>query len=145
MSVLTKDQVKIFGPREIADGSLVKAEVHFDDRCGNGHNTFSITGEMRNSRYGGATSGCIHKEISEAFPELAPFIKWHLCSTDGPLHYIANTVYFAKQGNLEFARSSAIWPDADIWQLCDKEQLLSRLPQLLADFRRDVESLGFTY
>ncbi len=30
-----------------------------------------------------------------SLPELAPFIKWHLCSTDQPLHYIANTLFHA--------------------------------------------------
>lgn len=39
--------------------------------------------------------GCIHEEIAERIPALAPFIKWHLTSTDEPLHYIANTLYLA--------------------------------------------------
>ncbi len=28
-------------------------------------------------------------------PSLAPLIKWHLTSTDGPMHYASNTVYMA--------------------------------------------------
>lgn len=39
----------------------------------------------------------MHDEIREHFPELAPFIKWHLMSTDEPLHYVANTVYHADE------------------------------------------------
>ncbi len=39
--------------------------------------------------------GCIHDEIAKHFPELFPLIKWHLCSTDGPMHYEANTIYHA--------------------------------------------------
>lgn len=67
----------------------VKVFVRFDDECLNGHETFSITGETRH------TGGCIHETIAEAFPELEPLIKWHLVSTDGPMHYIANTTYHA--------------------------------------------------
>ncbi len=37
--------------------------------------------------------GCIHENIAEHFPELAPYIKWHLFDWNGPMHYIANTMY----------------------------------------------------
>lgn len=98
-SVLTKHQVKTYGPRAFPSygpHALIKAHVRHDDRCNNGHNTFSITGEIyipgkRDIEAGGR----IHEHIAQAFPELAPFIKWHLCSTDEPLHYIANTLYHA--------------------------------------------------
>jgi hypothetical protein len=39
--------------------------------------------------------GCIHDELTKYFPELAHLIKWHLCSTDGPMHYVSNTMYHA--------------------------------------------------
>lgn len=93
-SKLTKSQKKIFGPvnftTSYGESVLIKAEVRHDDQCGNGHNTFSITGSMDNG-----VCGCIHEEIAVAFPELAPFIKWHLISTDGPMHMVANTIYHA--------------------------------------------------
>lgn len=87
----------------------VVAEVRHDDRCGNNHNTFSIAGSVyskeednrKESRViDGITwyyesGGCVHDEIVKAIPALAPYIKWHLCSTDGPMHYIANTLYHA--------------------------------------------------
>ena len=81
------------------EGYFIKAKISFDDECGNGHNSFSITGEI-NARQSFAerthvTSGCIHEEIAAHFPELAHLIKWHLCSTDSPMHYVANTVYHA--------------------------------------------------
>jgi len=75
---------------------FIVAKVRHDDQCGNGHNTFSITAHIS---YPGArdwiAGGCIHDEVVKHFPELRPYLKWHLCSTDGPLHYIANTVYHA--------------------------------------------------
>lgn len=83
--------------------------MNFDDDCGNGHNTFAITGEVkapasvRRRGRGGKletahewiAGGCLHEDIARVFPELAPLIAWHLTSSDGPLHYIANTVYHA--------------------------------------------------
>lgn len=79
--------------------ATIRAEVRFDDNCSNGHNSFAITADIRDSRYRGArgelAGGCCHDEIAAAFPELAPLIRWHLTSSDGPMHYIANTVYHA--------------------------------------------------
>lgn len=106
VSVLTKHQTKTFeafnvtvntewGPQEYR---RVKATVRYDDECGNGHNSFSITGKAweANNRRDCDTCGCIHDIIEQAFPELAPFIKWHLTSSDGPMYYIANTMYHAR-------------------------------------------------
>lgn len=84
----------------------IKATLRYDDECKNGHNTFSITGEVygpdgdkHDKRLGPGkyleSCGCVHDQIEKAFPELAHLIKWHLVSDDGPLHYIANTIYHA--------------------------------------------------
>lgn len=75
-----------------------RAFIRFDDECGNGHNSFAITGETRefyDHKWHEGSSGCVHEEVAEFFPELAPFIMWHLTSSDGPMHYIANTKYHA--------------------------------------------------
>jgi hypothetical protein len=104
-STLTKRQRAKFGPKRIdyfGTPATIVAEVRYDDDCGNGHNTFAITGVIRavdrriNPRDGGELAGgCLHDEIARSFPELAPLIKWHLCSSDGPMHYIPNTLYSA--------------------------------------------------
>jgi len=98
-SILTKKQVKTYGPRSISGwgtNALIRAEVRYDDECRNGHNTFAITGDIYiPGRRDIEAGGCLHKEIAEHFPELAPYIKWHLCSSDGPMHYVANAVYHA--------------------------------------------------
>lgn len=74
-------------------------ELRFDDECKNGHQTFAITAEVRTvesrRQRDIAAGGCMHDEIATVFPELAPLIKWHLVSTDGPMHGIANAVYHA--------------------------------------------------
>lgn len=108
-SVLTKSQKKKMFFHG-ADESMI-VTIRYDDECGNGHNTFSITAEIYgDERIPGETSitvpgkktrrwmqscGCLHDEIIKKFPELAKYIKFHLCSTDGPMHYVANTIYHA--------------------------------------------------
>lgn len=213
-SVLTKSQTKEFRKSWTEDGDrmLLVATVRHDDRCGNGHNSFAITGVIyRNGRE--ECCGYLHDEISLRLPQLAPLIKWHLVSTDGPMHYIANTMYHAstkdhngleageerqirrggktpcwiaavalgdgsyralssastiesderpepdgdlqyipwcrvgkgKEADLEAARSCAVWPDATLDQLQDKDALLARLPALMEGFKAAVESLGMVY
>jgi hypothetical protein len=72
--------------------------IRFDDQCGNGHNSFSITGDIciwERGRWHEYAGGCVHDEIAQVFPELAPLIKWHLGNTTGPMHYPANVAYLA--------------------------------------------------
>lgn len=245
-------------------GDLVRVVLRYDDRCGNGHNTFSITADVweggRAVRSEPDRCGCCHEDVARVFPEYAHLIKWHLTSSDEPMHYVANTLYHARdreymnkaigepvrwekrlgfigcpftfklrksaidfilaekaQGhpfepeqvpntenpelyspnytlkgykgdhsnawvgalwnnhqdamdfvqalntyepvtvdiptawnkaetpNLEAARVSAVWPDATLEQLQDKAALEARLPELMQQFKADMEALGFTY
>lgn len=229
VSVLTKNQVQVTckalptKPTRSCDPAGVIVTMRFDDRCGNGHNTFSITTDWLNQRQWDTwitvgtmpknpiMCGAAHDELVEVFPEYADLIKWHLCSSDGPMYYVANTTYFAsevddydyilwlekdeelgidgskllsavygsaknaeamdkfdklcttlteskikfrverrpnslnKPSNLESARNAAIWPEATLEQLQDKEQLEARLPSLMAEFKATMEGLGFIY
>ena len=89
-------EIAVFG-RQVegyGEDATLSVELRFDDECGNGHETFSITGEVRSPARWGA-GGCLHEAIAEVFPELEPLIKWHLTSTDGPMHYVASTCYHA--------------------------------------------------
>ena len=106
-SILTKNQKKIEGWKAYTENGQryrIKAEIRFDDECNNGHNTFAITGEIErlasNGRWMEDSCGCIHEDIAKHFPHLRPFIKWHLTSSDQPMHYVANTVYHA--GNRDY-------------------------------------------
>jgi hypothetical protein len=232
-SVLVKDQAKTYRGEWIdGDGEhVVIASVRHDDRCGNGHNTFSITGTVY-GRHGHPrdgtekhsngravyceSSGCVHEVIAAHIPELSRFIKWHLCSTVEPMHYIENAVYMAgdrdhwglragevrqhlsrgdqnggvpgvplweldipervareiyaeecpapvvcrwvpngitgegKARDFAAARRAAVWPEATDEELSQepgalRAALAARLPGLMAEFRKDVESLGFVY
>lgn len=172
-SKLTKHQKKTYGPKPIAGygpGALITAEVCHDDECGNGHNTFAITAEVvtpaSKRRSDIEAGGCMHDEIAQAFPELAPFIKWHLTSTDGPMHYVANAKYWAGQSgfcdgkpgsppNEAFLKSTIVFGAVPEHDTVDPMSLAKagsmvgwlndRLPALMEAFKRDVESLGFVY
>lgn len=85
--------------REDGITKTIVAEVRFDDSCKNKHNSFSITGHVINPTRLGKDNwdrcGCLHDDIAKYFPQLKHLIKWHLCSTDSPMHYVANAVYLA--------------------------------------------------
>jgi len=181
----------------------IQAELRFDDSCGNRHETFSITAEVKLPRgHDVEACGCLHEEIAIVFPELTPLIKWHLTSTDGPLHYVENTLYHAqdrdcwglrkgekrpilgpdkvpswvpkahetyvkgheqpapieyevwcqegegKDRDLDAARRCAVWPDATDEELCRddlRDVLEARLPKIMVEFRKDMETVGFVY
>ena len=102
-SILTKHQKKVFSKDILVDGKkgVIEVVIRYDDECGNGHNSFSITGTIWTSRRSRAdryfyTGGAIHDEIAKYFPELRKYIKWHFMNSDGPTHYIANTLYHAR-------------------------------------------------
>jgi hypothetical protein len=108
-SKLTKQQYKSFGPRPVegyGPGAAIWAHVRYDDNCGNGHNSFAITGTVRVPRQREAAAcGCLHDDLALAFPELAPFIKWHLCDSNGPMHYVSNTCYHASDSDYNGRRA----------------------------------------
>jgi hypothetical protein len=103
LSTLVKSQFKTLTAENVRfEGVLyrkVEAEIRFDDQCGNGHNTFGITGSAwRKGNFNGRNPdacGCCHDLIRVAFPELAAFIQWHGVTSEGPLHYAQNTIYLA--------------------------------------------------
>lgn len=180
------------------DNTKIYAIIRYDDECGNGYNSFSITADI--PEYG--MFGCCHNEFAEAFPEYAHLLKWHLCGADGPLHYITNTMYHIQENepthawlyeseyeligglksperciaytkiskahkaidlnpnhnlfikidertkkvaDIKAAQKCAVALNATLEQLSDSEWLLSRLVNLLSEFRYDLEQIGFTF
>ncbi len=147
--------VKKYGPFPGSDqNETVYVMVRYDDTCGNGHNSLGITCTIYDKgRWAGG--GCNHDIIAEVMPEIEYLIKWHLMSTDGPMHYIGNTLYHAgdkdynglrkgKAIDLDAARRSAVWPDAELKDLTE-ENLNARLPELMQQFKADIERAGFEY
>lgn len=90
-------------------GETLRVEIRHDDQCKNGHNSFAITGDIRDHRGVSVAGGCVHEDIAAVFPELAHLIKWHLSSTDGPMHYLANALYLAGDRDHNGKRKGEPW------------------------------------
>lgn len=108
----TMNKPKVFRADYVTDRGpeTLIVTVRHDDRCGNGHNTFSIIGDLY-TKWGTSgesmvkhadgrilrwcSGGSLEDVIVKRLPELAPLLKWNGCNTDGPLHYIANTMFLA--------------------------------------------------
>lgn len=117
------------------EGGLIRVEIKFDDYCKNGHETFSICATVSTSksrrRDDIEAGGQLRGEIAEVFPELVPLIKYHLVSTDGPMHYIANALYHAKQHGPQSAwvyyKGTSPSDPLGLGEDSDKERLLGYL------------------
>ncbi len=136
------------------EGTFVaKAELA---SIGDQHPYFSITGDLReNGRW--VSGGCMHDEVLEYFPALAPYVRWHLTSTDGPMHYLANAQYHAgfcegmeDKRNIEHLKSTIVYgavasdSDVNLETLTADELdafLVARFPALMRQFQEDMNTL----
>ena len=102
-SVLTKNQKRKETSVFIENGKKYRAdlEIRYDDECGNGHNTFSMTYEVYQIHANGRKTNVgwgpanVAPEVMEHFPKFKKFLKWHMFNSNGPQDYISNTIYFA--------------------------------------------------
>lgn len=155
-SILQKSQYKKFTKKIVYQNKncIMSVVLRYDDRCNNGYNTFSITGSIKGGQhrhygYEIETGGCIHEQIAKFFPEFKHLIKYHLMSSKGPLHYIANTIYLFNKGEIELAKTSAIWGitplDTNIDLLANEQFLKNRLPYIIKNFKKDIEKIDFVF
>jgi hypothetical protein len=96
-SKLTKNQKK--SVERIIGNKKYILNLRYDDECGNGHNSFSITLDIyrftSNKRWVEDSCGCQHETVEKIFPNAAHLIPFHLMSSIGPMHYISNSLYHA--------------------------------------------------
>jgi hypothetical protein len=129
------------------DGATIRAELRFDDECGNGHNTFALTGTVYGparkrpgAKYASAPAiagGCLHEDVARVFPELAPLVRWHLCSSDEPMHYLANTVFHAGDRDHNGRRAGEPLTVVEVVQF-GEVPIHHRLTKGLGPFLRDL-------
>lgn len=83
--------------RKTSTGTYLRATYGMH-KIGDQEPYFSITAEEyqkpRASERGMISCGQMHDAIRANFPELAPLIRWHLCSASGPMHYVANALFW---------------------------------------------------
>jgi len=99
MNTLTMS--KRIAPREILTAT---ATLHGEPAY------FSVTGELRDTRLrrdGGIVAcGCLHAEILQHFPKLAPIVALHLSTADGvPMHAVVNGLYWLGLSSYPDARN----------------------------------------
>lgn len=93
-----------FSTSKIIGGEEIIVRIRLNDECKNGHQDFSITGDIYKanapkSNKNHLMGGCIHEEILKAFPEFKIFVNLHLCDFDGvPMHAVENGFYHLTQG-----------------------------------------------
>ena len=83
-----------------SQGAKIRATYGFIYLKGNPAPYFSITGDIKEPGQSrdNWSGGCCHNSILEAFPELAPLVRWHLTDQLGePMHYVANAQYWWDQ------------------------------------------------
>jgi hypothetical protein len=129
--------------------SRLTVKMRFDDQCRNGRNSFSVTGEgmeLSRGKWQESFGGCCHDEISKVFHELAPLIKWHLTSSDGPMHYLENTVYHAGDRDHNGLRAGETRQirNGKTGKLCWKLESASNLPHYV-DSDSPTASLKINY
>ena len=89
---------------KIVGGECITVKIRLDDECKNGHQDFSITGDIYQAEKPKIdkyllSGGCIHESILEVFPEFKQFVDLHLCDFDGvPMHAVANMHYHLYTG-----------------------------------------------
>lgn len=85
----------------------LSVNIQLADDCKNGHCDFSITGDVKATRFGNyrenyLTGGCIHDIILRHFPKLKPFIDLHLSDYNGaPMYAVGNGFYHLKEHDAE--------------------------------------------
>lgn len=100
-SVLTSNQKKKLARFYSEDGCQyrITLTLRYDDECRNGHNSFAATCWIEERDHAGHWrdygDGADHEAMAKHFPKYAKYIKWHLVSSDGPMHYLSNTIYHA--------------------------------------------------
>lgn len=86
------------------EGNDLYIKIRLNDECKNGHQDFSITGNIYEAgkkqidKYFIA-GGCIHEDILAVRPDLKIFVDLHLCDYSGvPMHAVANGFYHLTEG-----------------------------------------------
>jgi len=111
-----------------------KAVLH---RIGNQKPYFSLTGRVvKDGRE--VTSGAIHEEILEAFPEIEDIAKLHLSDIEGkPMHSFENGKYWAGFTRWEEANSKHL---ASLWRISENRARGLMHDALMAQLWQDGDS-----
>jgi hypothetical protein len=94
----------IYTLSKVVRDEAISIKIQLGDDCKNGHQDFSVTGNIYQAGKPQAgryfiSGGCIHEDIAKHFPQFIHFIKLHLCDYDGvPMYATENGFYHLKHG-----------------------------------------------
>ena len=81
----------------IGNGERLSIQIKLNDSCKNGHQDFSITGEITKNGHP-QSFGCLHDQIKKHFPQFNKFISLHGRDfTGAPTYAIGNGFYHLRQ------------------------------------------------
>lgn len=92
------NSLKFRATKQISKDKKITVNIRLNDECKNGHQDFSITGEVtERGRF--EMGGCIHEEIEKHFPKFKIFINLHLADYEGiPVYAVENGFYHLRNG-----------------------------------------------
>lgn len=90
-----RERVMLTDWRHVPTGAKRRVEIRYGDPCGNGHNRLTLRADGP------------REWIAQTWPELAHLVKWDGVGTDGPMHYLANTLWHSGQTRAEAEAKSA--------------------------------------
>lgn len=170
--------IKTTEPRRLCNGELLVVKYGFDEEFAKRYKQaphFSMTTEtystykqpgekailFEGKHYWPYSFGAGHDDIHEGFPELEPMIKYHLVSTEAPMHYYANAKYWLEMhygvskwapptntNPLDRFKSTVLFDESidkvpglsEVYSWCE-----SRLNRIMQQFRNDCEKAGVAW
>ena len=153
-------------PCEQGDLLKVKVFIKWWDSCSNGHNTFHLDVKEERARLRPTSAGGYNaysledysenaqKLIEEHFPSLRNMFSFKdsLFTPYGPLYFFENTNYWAQQKEFEKAAKACFLSKLNlptsIFDLPEDqrlEALAEKLPNLISEFKQEIEAIGFSY
>lgn len=109
-----------------------------------GFNTFSLSGEVyrKDETTNPIVSGRMVAEIKELTPQFAHLIRWSGMKVSGI--DFKTIMFFKANRQIDRIRQYTGMPDITMDQITE-EYLHSQMPDVMEQFKKDVESIGFIY
>lgn len=151
--------------KHLPDGGRIVTEASIAS-LGNQAPYFALTYSKYDSYGKDAGGGAGHETIVKHFPHLKPWVRWHLTSTDGPMHYTTNSLYWAgalgneypsahgdNPPNAEYFAHTCVYGAVDSDSAVTPAEilayapeairawLLARFPELMQAFKADMSAL----
>lgn len=132
-SVRAKVDYYKYPTRQVATAEITK--------LGNQSPYFTITVDSYTHNHHMYAAGCQHDLVEKYWPKsLAPYVKWHLTHTEGPMYYIENGLFHLEDNNPDYFKSTVKWGTVEGDK--DHEEHLNQVISMIK-IAHDLESEKF--